>query len=250
MVQNKNSRTFISNIRAILKSISTSKRIRISGMAIKQVDEFICILTYKISTIARNNTIQNGRAGISRGDVEMALRTFLYIHDGEMINKVMSAVEIAIKRWNDFHSQVSVKRKNPVRLEKQSKLNLSVSLVEYIMRDYSTSKINVGKVSRIALTAAIDYIVTSLLKMAYKQMDSTRTTMDIRDIFLAAQFNYELKRIIDVIGIEFLGSGVVPDKKLLIVNSCTKKGKTTDKTISTIQSLQQTVDLKFSIQSF
>lgn len=191
--------------------------ISISGDAIGQLDEYVKTMAMKLSEGARHACLRAGKSTVGAAEIELA--TNLYFPKELATHASKNANDACVKFREGKESSESSKGKkktkdgqvSSVRREVQAGLSFSVALAEKYIREFGTSELNVSKNASIVLASTLEYITAEIIELAGNlTKDHKKVTILIRYVFLAISNDEELQALSRSMGIEFVGSGVVP----------------------------------------
>ena len=207
----KATNSFRTYLHKVLKNVHPSSQI--SSNTIGQLDEVVKILARQIAESARSACVSASKSTVGQAEVSLAVNLHL---PGELAKHATTEIAKACTKFQEWKATNEDKdsgeaRSSPVRREKQAGLIFSVALAEKFIREFGASDLNVSKNSSVALAAVLEYIAAEILLLAGQfAQDNKKVIIVIRHVFLGIATDSDLYRLMKDLGIEFLGSGVVP----------------------------------------
>ena len=206
----KATNSFKTYIHKVLKKVHPE--CQISSDAIEQLDEFIKILARQLAESARLACTNAKKSTVGVSEMKLAVNIHL---PGELPKHAISEMTKAVTKFNNSEykgEEKEGKRSSPVRREAQAGLVFAVALCEKFIRSFGTSDLNVSKGASIELAAVLEYITSEILELAGNvARDFKKVIINIRYVYLGVYKDPELTKLVNDLGIEFLGGGVIPN---------------------------------------
>jgi len=207
----KATNSFRTYIHKVLRQVHPDSQI--SSNTREQLDEFIKILARELAGSARQTCADSKKSTVGLDEIKLAINFHL---PGILAKHAVSEVDKAVARFSSNSAkeeEKDSKRSTPVRRETQAGLVFAVSLCEKFIRNFRKKHdLNVSKNASIALAATLEYITAEILELAGNTArDNKKVIINMRHVYLAVYNDSELTFLVDGLGIEFLGGGVLPN---------------------------------------
>ena len=221
----KVSNSFEIYIRKILGKVNESSQISAEG--ISQLDHFTKILARKIVSNARFICVNSPKKRSTISSSEIALGFQLILPDTESLSEnALGYARVALEKFTEGAEGPKEEGHAPSRREKQAGILFSVSLAEKFIREFGASDLNVSKTASVELAAILEYVDSDILAAAHVEAQILKKTiLQVRHISMGIKKNPVLLRIANILHIEFLGGGVVPEIRSELIPSAAKKKK-------------------------
>ena len=207
--------------------------LQISAKALGQLDEFIKILALFLAKCGRVVCINARKSTVGKSEIALAVQLHF---PGNLAKHALSELENAIckfqavktleKQGKKMSMNNNQDRSAPVRREHCAGILFSVALAEKFIRDFGASNLSVSKNASVALAAAIESIATKILIYSgIVVRESKKIIITIRHVYIAIVGDEDLFRLMNVLNIEFLGTGVLPNIRSELLPTKKKRQK-------------------------
>ena len=214
-------------IRRVLSQVHPDTSI--TKHTLMQLNDFIIVLAREISCLAHKGAMHNKNVTVTSREIMYAIKI---LFPEELLKHAISEGTKAVTKWNAEVSDNDPKPKNyknkKETTQRKAGLTFSVKRCEKQLRIYGGGKSRVGKSAPIYLAAVLEYISAEILELSGNAArDNKLVKITARHLLLAIFNDEELSKLINILHVEFSGSGVLPKIQELLIpeHKNTKKRK-------------------------
>ena len=206
-------------IRKVSKQVNPS--MQTSSNYLNQLNYIIVRLGEKIAEKAFQLTEKEDRKTIGPREIQLATRLII---PGELTKHAVSEGTKAVTKYSSADRGNQKKRKSN---SEKAGLQFSVSRCKKFLKKYNKK---IGSLAPVYLAAVLEYITAELLELSGNvSRDNRRSTMKIRDLYLAIENDHELNDMMHRLNMGITGGGNVVHVKEEVMkayeNSKKKKPK-------------------------
>jgi histone H2A len=204
-------------IRRVLSQVHPDTSI--TKHTLMQLNDFIIVLAREISCLAHKGAMHNKNVTVTSREIMYAIKI---LFPEELLKRAISEGTKAVTKWNAEISDVDPKPKNyknkKETTQRKAGLTFSVKRCEKQLRIYGGGKSRVGKGAPIYLAAVLEYISAEILELSGNAArDNKLVKITARHLFLAIFNDEELSNLMNILRVEFSGSGVLPKIQELLM---------------------------------
>lgn len=193
----------------------------VSNDFLNQTNRIIVRLGEKIAEKAFQLTEKEDRKTIGAREIQSATRLII---PGKLTKHAVSEGSMAVTKYGSADRGNKRKRKSN---SKKAGLQFSVSRCKQFLKKYNKK---IGSFAPVYLAAVLEYITAELLELSGNvSRDNKRSTMKIRDLYLAIENDHELNDMMHRLNMGITGGGNVVHVEEAVIkaykNSKKKKPK-------------------------